>query len=284
MLNKTQTLTLVIPAYNEEGYLQACLDSVAEQTVMPDEVIVINNNSTDETAKIAKEYSFVTLIDEPKQGVFFASKTGFNTAESDLIGRIDADTILPDDWIEKILDYFKRADIAAITGPVDYYDMPFPRTNHFFDHSLRLFAYRWIQETPFLYGSNYAIRRTVWQAVESELCPQSDIHEDVDLAIHLVRSGQKILYTKDILSNASARRYNSSFKAFMGYIRMGQRVYNRHGMKTIAITLGTVMWLLGYVLIHPWRNVWYRHYESVSRLGPVVRQPRKNPMSGSIEI
>lgn len=48
------TLTLVIPVFNEEHQIKGCLDAVASQTVMPDEVIVVDNNCTDRTIEIAQ--------------------------------------------------------------------------------------------------------------------------------------------------------------------------------------------------------------------------------------
>src|SRR5436190_15022830 len=125
MKNKPLTLAIVIPAYNEEDYLSACLDSVNNQSVVPSEVIVVDNNSSDKTAQIAKSYSFVRLVTEEKQGVFWAAQTGFKAAGSDIIGRIDADTILAQDWVEKVLAYMTDSSITAVTGPVNYYDMPF---------------------------------------------------------------------------------------------------------------------------------------------------------------
>ena len=52
------TLSIVIPVFNEQRYIKACLDSIAAQTVKPDEVIVVDNNSTDKTVQIAKKYKF----------------------------------------------------------------------------------------------------------------------------------------------------------------------------------------------------------------------------------
>ena len=124
MLNKTLTLTIVIPAYNEQDYLKACLDSIAAQSVMPDQVIVVDNNSTDSTCKIAESYEFVTLLHEPNQHQSFAQKTGFNAATSDIIGRIDSDSILPANWVKNVKDYF-MADpgVIGITGGTLPYDM-----------------------------------------------------------------------------------------------------------------------------------------------------------------
>src|ERR1035437_9021599 len=95
---KPLTLAIVIPVYNEEFYLKACLNSIAKQTVAPDEVIVVDNNSTDKSVQIAKSYKFVKLLHEKRQHQVFAQATGFNAIKSDIIGRIDADSILPPDW------------------------------------------------------------------------------------------------------------------------------------------------------------------------------------------
>src|SRR6185437_1716246 len=65
MAEKPLTLSLVIPAYNEERYIKHCLDAIASQTVTPMEVFVVDNNSTDSTAAIAKNYEFVQVLSEP---------------------------------------------------------------------------------------------------------------------------------------------------------------------------------------------------------------------------
>lgn len=280
MLNKTLTLTLVIPAYNEQSYIAACLDSIAAQTVVPAEVIVVDNNSTDETIKIAQQYSFVKVIKEARQGVFFAVQTGFAAGQSAIIGRIDADTILPEHWVENTLNFFKRSNVTAVTGPVSYYDMPLPRANHWFDHIMRALIYKFAYDTsPFLYGSNLAFRRTVWRDIAGSLCTQQNIHEDIDLAIHFRQAGGDILYSKTLLSAASGRRYNDGVKSFSGYIGMYTRTYGRHGLRSPAIYAAIFMWSLGYVLMHPWRNIWYSLYGKFNDFYPLTREARKNPMS-----
>jgi glycosyltransferase involved in cell wall biosynthesis len=282
MLNKPLTLTIVIPAYNEQSYLKACLDSIADQTIMPAEVIVVDNNSSDETVKIASEYSFVKILQEPNQGVFFAARRGFNAAKSDIIGRIDADTLLPAEWVETVLVHFQKENVAALTGPVSYYDMPLPHSNYWFDHLMRAMTYNLAYDnSPFLYGSNLAIRRSVWRRIQSRLCTQQDIHEDIDLAIHVKDEGHEIIYSKSLLSGASGRRYNDGLKSFGGYIGMYRRTYSRHKMHSFIIYPALFMWSLGYVLMHPWRNIWYSLYARLNSFYPISREARKNPMSSA---
>jgi glycosyltransferase involved in cell wall biosynthesis len=247
---------------------------------MPTQVIVVDNNSTDETLKIAQGYSFVKVMKEKRQGVFFAVRRGFSAATSDIVGRIDADTILPESWVETVLDKMTYTSVVAVTGPVNYYDMPFPRKNYWFDHIMRALTYKFAyQKSPFLYGSNLAFRRAVWQKVAGLLCTEQDIHEDIDLAIHLKQAGGEIAYDKALLSGASGRRYNDSLKSFGDYIGMYKRTYSRHGLRSPAIFAALFMWSLGYALMHPWRNTWYSLYGYFNGIYPLSREARKNPMS-----
>src|SRR4051812_20611833 len=102
-------ISIVIPVYNEVDNLRACLDAISRQDQAPHEVIVVDNNSSDASAQIAVSYSFVTLIKEMKQGVVHARNTGFDAVSGEVIGRIDADTIIPNDWTIQIAQIFKNA-------------------------------------------------------------------------------------------------------------------------------------------------------------------------------
>src|SRR5579885_2998873 len=115
-MKQALTLSIVIPVYNEEHHIKACLDAIATQTVKPDEVIVVDNNCTDNTVKIAKTYSFVKVVPEPVQGRTAARNCGFNTATCDIIGRIDADSILLPNWVERVLVDFSDPTVSGVTG------------------------------------------------------------------------------------------------------------------------------------------------------------------------
>lgn len=279
MLNKSLTLTLVIPVYNEQDHLESCLSAIARQTVAPEEVIVVDNNSTDKSREIAKQFPFVRLLRESKQGVLFAKNTGFNSARGEIIGRIDADSILPPRWVESVKNFMAKNDYAALTGPVNYYDMPLPETNYHLDHWMRSSIYNWSPKSPFLFGSNMAIRASVWRQTKPKLCADTYMHEDLDLAVHLYQAGHKILYTKQLLAGASGRRYNDSPRRFYRYISMYRQTYLRHGLHSLAIYSATGIYSLGYIILHPWLKVWYRLYSALWPLMPLTRQARKNPMN-----
>lgn len=98
-------ISLVIPAYNETKYLGKLLASVSGQNFYDYEIIVVDNNSTDDTAKIAEQFG-AKVIKENRQGVAFARQAGFARAQGDIIATTDADTVLPSDWLAKIAAKF----------------------------------------------------------------------------------------------------------------------------------------------------------------------------------
>ena len=69
-------MSVIVCAHNEAGYLPACLHSLLAQSRRPDELIVINNASTDETRAVAAQIPGVRVVDEPRKGLVVARETG----------------------------------------------------------------------------------------------------------------------------------------------------------------------------------------------------------------
>jgi len=102
-------ISVIVPAYNEEKFIGSCLTNLINQDFNKKhyEIIVIDNASTDDTAKIAKKFK-VNLIYEAKKGVNFAVIKGFLEAKGEIIALTDADTEVPVDWLTKIYKAFKE--------------------------------------------------------------------------------------------------------------------------------------------------------------------------------
>src|SRR5438445_3478182 len=117
------TITAIVCAYNEARYLPACLHSLHAQTVTPDEILVVNNASTDDTGTAARRVPGVRVLDEPVKGLVVARETGRRAAHSDVLAFLDADCRAPLPWIERIEARFRRtAGLVAVTGPYRFYD------------------------------------------------------------------------------------------------------------------------------------------------------------------
>ncbi len=199
-------VSVVIPVYNEQAYIGACLDSLLRQEEPPDEIIVVNNNSTDNTIKIARKYN-VKLVNERKQGMIPARNRGFNEAKYEIIARTDADTLVPPDWIKKIKKNFRSEKLIALSGPAHLYPLPnLVQTSNWLTVSVFNFCKK-ILGHDCLYGANMTIRKSAWEKVKNEVClDDSQVHEDLDLAVHLAPYG-RIKFDKNLVVSSSARRW-----------------------------------------------------------------------------
>lgn len=206
-------ISLIIPAYNEEKYIAGCLDSIKTQKIQPDEVIVVNNNSTDETLSIVKKYPFVQVVNETVQGMIAARNAGFNAAQYDLIARCDADTKLPPNWIARIHRNFARYHIDALTGPIMFYDAPIKS-------SLIARAYLDMMKPihrggETLVGPNMIITKEIWEKVKDRVCLNDKlVHEDIDLAYHIQEVGGRIKRDNIMIVGTSSRRMRKNPYSF----------------------------------------------------------------------
>ncbi|WP_426095842.1 glycosyltransferase family 2 protein [Flavobacterium sp. DSR2-3-3] len=124
---------IVIPAHNEEAFIALTLNSLISQTVLPKKVVVVNDNSTDKTAEIvtafAKQNPFITLVNKtseaihlPGSKVIQAFQKGYETLdkEYDVIVKLDADLILPNNYFETILTIFEKDTSIGMAGGFAY--------------------------------------------------------------------------------------------------------------------------------------------------------------------
>lgn len=206
------TFSLIIPVYNEERHIRRCLEAVSRQTIMPNEVIVVDNNCTDNTVAIAKEFPFVTVITESRQGHGFARSAGFNTAHGDVLGRIDADSRIAKNWVAVALAAFTQdAELAGVTGYANTVVLPIFRWPK---STLLSRTYFWFVHARFrtvtMWGANMALRRDWWLKVrESVSLNDNMVHEDQDVSLILAAYGAKIqvLPNLRITTNGQGYRY-----------------------------------------------------------------------------
>ncbi len=207
--NKSLTLSIVIPVYNEESHLKECLDAIACQTVAPDEVIIVDNNSTDDSVKIAEQYNFVKLIIEPKKGYIPARNRGFNAARGNILGRINGDSILAADWVETVKKAFNNRDLTGLGG--------IGRNNVIWGiniwystlwSSIFLMTYQAYFRTVIMWGGNMAITKDIWELIRNDSAKDyRQVHEDQDLSLLIAGNGGIVKLHRHLLVQASGRRY-----------------------------------------------------------------------------
>jgi glycosyltransferase involved in cell wall biosynthesis len=234
------TLSIVIPAYNEEDTIRSCVLAAINQTVPAEEVIVVDNRSTDKTPEILAELiaqhpdaPIRVLRQDKEQGISPTRNFGFDAATGDIIGRIDSDSVLEPNWSENVKKLFTDPKVHAATGPVIYYDMPLRRYMARADDRARRAMYRLTTSYKFLFGTNMALRKEVWETIRGEVCLDADIdmHEDIDLSVHIYDAGFNTVYSSDMVAGMSARRIDDTPRDFYDYVGRFDRTYRRHGIR-----------------------------------------------------
>ncbi|MBG0740184.1 glycosyltransferase [Paeniglutamicibacter antarcticus] len=201
------SISVVIPCRNDAELLEKCLASLGRQTHLPLEIIVVDNNSDDESADVARRHG-VRLITEMMPGIPAAAAAGYDAAVGEIIARCDADCLLPADWLQRIgTEFLQNPGLGALTGPGSFYGLP--RLQGFLLSRLYMSSYflavgAAMAHFP-LFGSNLAIRRSCWTAGAS-VVHRSDpeMHDDICLSLHLGLD-YRIRYIRGLRVGMSAR-------------------------------------------------------------------------------
>ncbi len=237
MAQKLPTISVIIPVYNDERYMRGCLDAIQAQSMLPHEVIVIDNNCTDNSIHIAKEYDFVNVVTENNQGLWHARNTGFSKASGEILLRIDADTILDKDYSKRLCALFKHETIGAVTGyGISRYEA-IPKTSLFWSWCYFTYTHAYFGH-PMLWGANMAFRRNYWQKLQSLLlADQKSVHEDQDITLALASIGVRADRRKELTVSVSMEGVQH-VKKFHAYVR-AMRVLKQLDKQSHRYTLAT---------------------------------------------
>lgn len=211
-------ISVVIAAYNEENNLPNCLSAIRAQSFPKSEyeIIVVDNNSTDKTAEIAKSFD-ARVINEEKQGNTYAAKKGMDSARYEVIAMVDADTIVDKNWLLEISNAFENEKVVGLTG------MGLVKTNNklfgfieekIYELFLRL---NFLIGKPHLTGFNLAVRKSAYDAILG-IDENFSMSPDIDLGLRIKTQG-KVIFNKKVRVMTSIRRWQENpFKTFYVYL------------------------------------------------------------------
>jgi len=196
--------SVVIPCYNEAAYIADALLSLRKQEFDGEyEVIVVDNNCTDDTAEIARDLG-ARVVTEAVAGVCNARHRGTQAAVGQIVISADADTVYGRDWLSKIEQAFRSdPDIVAVVGPCRYADGP--RWGETYGRALFgavNAVYRLTGRTVYGSATNIAFRRDCWSGYDVTMTQGGD---ELDLLRRLRRRG-RIAYLHANPTFTSGRR------------------------------------------------------------------------------
>ena len=224
-------LSFVIPAYNEEKFIGKCLDSIFKEIaskVYDIEIIVVNNASTDRTKEVAQSFAGVKVVDEPHKGLSRARQSGFLASSGDLIANVDADTLLPTGWVEKVFNEFSRdPKLVALSGPFIYYDLSkgikfWVRLFYFVGYLGYVFNHYILHVSAIVQGGNFILKRSALEQIGGFNVKFDFYGEDTDIAHRISKVG-KVKFTFKLPMYTSGRRLRGE-----GVVTMAWRYLMNH--------------------------------------------------------
>jgi len=202
-------ISVVIPAHNEEQFLPKTLRALQKQDFKGSfEVIVVDNDSSDRTAAIGREFD-ARVIHEGHHGVAWARQAGFRAARGKIIVSTDADTLVRPDWLTRVAEVFTDPIVVGFSGNIELFG-----SKSFKAALLNLFLPLIKIVTWYLsgggcfWGANFALRRSIFER-SGGFNLGLVWGEDVELGFRVRRLG-KIVLKNSIKVATSARRYEAS--------------------------------------------------------------------------
>ena len=207
-------VSFVVPAYNEEAYLAACLTSILRETAdcgVATEVIVVNNASSDGTRRVAESFAGVRVVDQPLKGLTHARQAGFEACCGELIANVDADSRLPVGWLRQVLaEFAARPAMLAVSGPLVYFDLSASErmlVQVFYGLAwMTYIANRYVLRVgSMVQGGNFVLARHGLERIGGFNLAISFYGEDTDIARRLNEIGE-VRFTSRLRMLSSARR------------------------------------------------------------------------------
>lgn len=188
-------ITIIIPSYNQQEYLNDAIDSALNQTLPAGEIIVIDDGSTDHSLDIAKSYEKygVKVISQVNKGLSSARNTGIMNASRGFILPLDADDILKENAVEVLWNTLENSDADIVAPSFKCFGVhnneiilsPHTSLNDFKDGN-RIGYFSAIRRSKLLEIGGYS-PKMVWG------------YEDYHLWINLLQKGAKLVALEDIL-------------------------------------------------------------------------------------
>ena len=205
------SISVIMPAYNVENYICETLDSLANQTQAPDEIIIINDGSSDNTSALIRSHelmSNIKFIETENNGQGIARNIGVKEAKSENLYFFDSDDLLTEDFIEqskKILISNDKPDIYLFSGK-SFFD-PMLKNSGFNPYYIRSFEGKYnnqqyffdkLLKEPELSCSPclYLSKRSLW--CNNKLAFNSFYHEDEELFYPLLFNASTYVISKEV--------------------------------------------------------------------------------------
>jgi glycosyltransferase involved in cell wall biosynthesis len=211
-------VSVYIPAYNAAEYLPRCIEGLLKQTHAPDEILVIDDGSQDETAEIARRYAQVTLVQHGTNlGLGAARNTALRTAKNPIVASLDADCVADAGWLESLLSNLSDEQVAGAGGRLVEGARETLADRWRCAHMLQEWGTERITNPLFLFGCNNVFRKSAVLDVGGYNEAMRTNGEDAELSRLLKAQGWHLVY--DPLARVTHMRHDTVSSILNAYWR-----------------------------------------------------------------
>jgi glycosyltransferase involved in cell wall biosynthesis len=205
MISKVEMVSVVIPTLNEAGNILETVTTIHNELAYPNEIIIVDGNSTDGTQEIIKNTDFCRLIVEPRRGYGLALRTGIKNAKGDVIVMVDGDGTYEVKHINLLIETLtkEKAELCQATRMYDLRKaMGF---TNFVANKIITFCFDFFY-SQFLSDTQSGFRAISHAALEKVELYEDDMSFATEMLVQFARKGFKMV---EVQSSYRARKYGS---------------------------------------------------------------------------
>ena len=190
--NPQKKISFIIPVLNGERDIEACLDSITENMAPQDEIILVDNGSTDNTIEIASEYAQLTVLQHPECTIAGLRNRGAEKAGGDIFAFIDADCVVCPGWRQAVVSILARGNVHA-TGSISV----LPEKPSWVEKVWLSERTRTERKVNYIPSANFIVPREVFEVVHG-FDETLVTDEDSDIGTRINQRGYTILDSPDV--------------------------------------------------------------------------------------
>ena len=205
-MESSKRLSVIVPVYNVERYLERCVDSILNQTVTDLEIILVDDGSTDSSGSLcdryAEEHTNIRVHHKPNGGLTSAWKAGLELAGGSYIGFVDSDDWIDPDMYERMLTLGQRedADVTVCGLSFDFEDPKIPGRDEISNFKKEVYDRKALEALfPTLINDGYFFGRTLQPARVTKLFRRSLLQANVQFCDDKVAVGEDLQITFPVL-------------------------------------------------------------------------------------
>lgn len=246
MLTTLPFISIIIPVYNDSEALLRCLAALENQTYPAKayEVIVIDNNSTEDIAAVTSQFDQVRLAHEPQQGSYAARNRGLSIAKGEVIGFTDSDCIPETDWIEQGVKALQETqNCGLVAGKIKFHfkNSELPTASELFDSTRFLQQQRFVEQMHFGATANVFTYKAVFEQV-GLFNDRLKSGGDQEWGNRVFKGGYRLAYAEQALISHPARSTLKELRKKMRRVFQGEfNISDRAATPTAAFVYETLL-------------------------------------------